>query len=110
MTSVVLIAFDALTMMERRLGKEALPPKRFLDCDSQLSENLHARQGCQMVSFFRPKIPVWAYYGGTCNGKYRYMLWPFGIFYDYWVFLCAFGNFAVISPLWYIVPRKIWQP
>jgi hypothetical protein len=30
------------------------------------------------------------------------------------IFLWAFGNFVVIwyifSPLWYVVPRKIWQP
>jgi hypothetical protein len=30
-----------------------------------------------------------------------YILWPFGIFYGYLLY---------ISPFRYVVPRKIWQP
>jgi hypothetical protein len=29
------------------------------------------------------------------------ILWPFGIFY---------GHLVYFSPIWYSVPRKIWQP
>jgi hypothetical protein len=29
---------------------------------------------------FKPKIPKWLNFGGTCNGKYWYILWSFGIF------------------------------
>jgi hypothetical protein len=26
----------------------------------------------------RPKIPIWVHFGGPCNGKCWYNLWPFG--------------------------------
>jgi hypothetical protein len=72
-------------------------------------------QGCQMA-YFQTKIPIWVNFGGSCNGKCWYILWlyrlcilwligkilwPFGEFHGYLVY---------ISPLWYVVPRKIWQP
>jgi hypothetical protein len=57
--------------------------------------------------FSNLKIPFWVQFGGTCNGRYWYMLWPFGIFVAMWYILCLFGIF---SPVWYVVPRKIWQP
>jgi hypothetical protein len=31
-----------------------------------------------------------------------YILWQYGIFYSYLVY--------IFSPFWYVVPRKIWQP
>jgi hypothetical protein len=43
-----------------------------------------------------------------------HILWPFGQFSGHlvyfrtlWCILCSFG---VLSPFWYIVQRKIWQP
>jgi hypothetical protein len=60
-----------------------------------------------MVSF---QTKNWAYLGGPWNGKYCYIVWSFGIFYNHWVFLCALGNFVVICPLWYIVPKKAGEP
>jgi hypothetical protein len=70
--------------------------------------------GCQMVSFSDQK------------SQFGYILEDLGMenvvlysghlkfFTTIWYILWAFGNFLVIlaysSPLWYIVPIKIWQP
>jgi hypothetical protein len=32
----------------------------------------HRNQGCQMVCF-KPKIPIWVNFAGSCNGKCWYM-------------------------------------
>jgi hypothetical protein len=66
------------------------------------------------LHIFKPKIPIWVNFGGSSNGKCRYLyvnlvdfmatwysLWPFGIFKVIW---------HIFSPFWYVVPRKIWQP
>jgi hypothetical protein len=29
---------------------------------------------------FKPKIQIWLNFGGACNGRFWYILWPFGIF------------------------------
>jgi hypothetical protein len=29
---------------------------------------------------FRPKIPIWVIFGGSCNGRCWYILWTFGLF------------------------------
>jgi hypothetical protein len=39
---------------------------------------------------FEPKIPIWVNFGGPWNGKYWYILWPFGIF-------LPFGNLGVCN-------------
>jgi hypothetical protein len=51
--------------------------------------------------FSNQKSQFWINFGGPCNGKSWYILWPFGLFYCYWKYLMA---------IWYFVPRKIWQP
>jgi hypothetical protein len=63
---------------------------------------------------FKPKIPIWVNFAGSCNRKSWYILCPFGQFYCYcknvraiWLFL---GRMVYFSPFWYFVPRKIWQP
>jgi hypothetical protein len=43
-------------------------------------------QGCQMVHFFVPKIPIWVYFGGPWNVNV-------GIFYGHFVYLRTFGKF-----------------
>jgi hypothetical protein len=53
----------------------------------------------QHVFQITKEIPIWVNFWGSCNGKCRYILWPFGIFY---VFLVYF--------LPVFVPRKICQP
>jgi hypothetical protein len=37
-----------------------------------------------------------------------YLLWTFGIFYGHLVYFMDI--WYIITPLWYVVPRKIWQP
>jgi hypothetical protein len=63
---------------------------------------------------FMPIIPMWAYFGVPWHGKCWYMLWPLRILSDIWYILSAFVNFVIIwyifSPIWYIIPRKIWHP
>jgi hypothetical protein len=34
---------------------------------------------------FKPKIPIWVHFGGSCNGRCWYILWPF------WSILHPFG-------------------
>jgi hypothetical protein len=33
--------------------------------------------------FFKPKIPIWVIFGGSCNGRCWHILLPFGLFYGY---------------------------
>jgi hypothetical protein len=63
---------------------------------------------------FKPKIPIWVNFLGSCNGKSVYVtydhlvyftaigiiLWPLGKFCRHLVYFPRF---------WYFVPRKIWQ-
>jgi hypothetical protein len=44
-------------------------------------------QSCQMVSLFRPKIPISVYIGGPWNGKCCYIFWSFGTFMGHLVIL-----------------------
>jgi hypothetical protein len=46
---------------------------------------------------------VCTFYGRLVYLSYDHLvfLWPFGILY---------GDLVYISPFWYFVPRKIWQP
>jgi thiol-disulfide isomerase/thioredoxin len=59
---------------------------------------------------FKPKIPIWVNFGGPWNGKCRYILWSFGIFYDQLVDYLAIwqccGNLVYFPLFWYIVKRK----
>jgi hypothetical protein len=70
-----------------------------------------AEKGCQI---FKAKIPFWVNFGGSCNGKCWYILWPVGLFYghmDYfraiWFILLPFGLFychlVYFVAIWYIL-------
>jgi hypothetical protein len=61
---------------------------------------------------FRPKILICVNFGGTCNVRCWYILWPFGLFYvDMVNFVAIFYILGCIfPPSWYAAPRKIWQP
>jgi hypothetical protein len=43
-----------------------------------------------------------------------HILWPFGLFYGHLVYFVAIWYilwlFKTFSPIWYAVPRQIWQP
>jgi hypothetical protein len=57
----------------------------------------------------KPKIPNWVNFRGSCAGWCGYFLGPFGLFYVRSSgILC--GQLVRLSPFWYVVPRKIWQP
>jgi hypothetical protein len=77
-------------------------------------QNENWNQGCQMVCF-HTKNPNLGKFGGSCNGRFGYILWPFGPFSDHIVYFWQYGKlcghlvyFARFST--FIVPRKIWQP
>jgi hypothetical protein len=44
---------------------------------------------------FKPKIPIWVNFGGSCNGRCCYILWSFGIFYDHLV-VCIEKNLSTL--------------
>jgi hypothetical protein len=69
---------------------------------------------------FKPKIQNWVNFGGPFNGKCRYILWPFGIFYDHleyfmaiwynlWPFGIVCGHLLYFSQLGMLRKREIWQ-
>jgi hypothetical protein len=62
------------------------------------------QQGCQMVYFQTPKIPIWVFCGGPLIRKCWYILLPFGLDYvrSFGIFYWAFGNLVVI---WYSFTR-----
>jgi hypothetical protein len=45
--------------------------------------------------YFQTKNPICVNFVGSCNRRYWYILWPFGIFY---------GNLEYFMIIWYIVP------
>jgi hypothetical protein len=55
---------------------------------------------------FKPKIPIWVNFIGSCNGSCWYILWAFGIFYCHLVFFIVIWYIV----FWYVVPKRIWQP
>jgi hypothetical protein len=63
---------------------------------------------------FKPKIPFWVKFLGSCNGKCWYILCPLRLFYGHWKYVmaiwCILWSFGIFSPFWFFVPRKIWQP
>jgi hypothetical protein len=54
---------------------------------------------------FKPKIPNWVNFGVSCNGRYWYILWPFGqfsaIWYIVWHFGIFYGTLVYFMALWY---------
>jgi hypothetical protein len=33
---------------------------------------------------FKPNVKMWVNFGGTLKGRCWYILWPFGIFFQFW--------------------------
>jgi hypothetical protein len=70
------------------------------------------------ICIFKPKIQIWVNSGGSCNGRQWCILGTFGQFYSHLVYVGTLwtcvptfcGNLVYFYPLWYVVPRKIWQP
>jgi hypothetical protein len=42
---------------------------------------------------FKPKILIWVNFGGTWNGRFWSILWPFGLFWGHLVYLMVIWNF-----------------
>jgi hypothetical protein len=77
---------------------------------------------------FKPKITIWVNLGCSCNGRWWYILWLFGVFYGHSVHLVAirrilrtFGTFCghlvyfratfgIFLQFWFVITTKIWQP
>jgi hypothetical protein len=61
-------------------------------------------------SVFKPKIRIWANFGGPWNGKCWYILWPFGIFYGLLVLFMSvwysLWSFVIFFPFWYVCTKK----
>jgi hypothetical protein len=51
---------------------------------------------------FEPKIPIWINFGGPCDGRCWYILWPFGLFYGHLSIL--YGLLVYFMVIWYIFP------
>jgi hypothetical protein len=66
--------------------------------------------GCRAARWFvfKPKIQIWVSFGGSCNRKSWCILWALGLFYGHWKIFCGHSVYFVV--VWYVVPRKIWQP
>jgi hypothetical protein len=66
-------------------------------------------QGCQMVCF-QTKIPIWVNFGGSCNGKARCILRPFGVFYCNWKYLMVvwyiLSSFGIFFPVLVFCAKK----
>jgi hypothetical protein len=45
---------------------------------------------------------IWVNFGEFCNGKYCYMLWPFGLFYIILVYI-VYDRLVYLISFWYIL-------
>jgi hypothetical protein len=46
-------------------------------------------QGCQVIYFLKPKIPIWVNFRGSCAGWCWYILRPIGLFYCHMEYFVA---------------------
>jgi hypothetical protein len=71
-------------------------------------------QGCLMVYFQTKLPPVLVNFWKAFEWKVLYLSWPFGILcghlLDFKAICYILWTSVALSPFWYIVPRKIWQP
>jgi hypothetical protein len=51
---------------------------------------------------FKSKIKIWVDFGGSCNGSCLYIIWPFGLLWQFYIFC---GHLVHYIVLWYIFPR-----
>jgi hypothetical protein len=74
--------------------------KQFIVCVCTLA------QGCQMVYLGTYQKSKFGYSEGLERVSLVY-IWPFGMFNCHLYIFCTYIFFVVI---WYVEPRKIWQP
>jgi hypothetical protein len=63
-------------------------------------------KGCQMA-YFWTKIPIWVNFGGSYDGRCRYILWTFGL-HILRTFGILCGTFGLFSHVW--VKEKSGSP
>jgi hypothetical protein len=52
---------------------------------------------------FKPKIPIWVNFGGSCGGRCWYILWPLGLFYGRLTYIMR-SYLVYFMAIWYISP------
>jgi hypothetical protein len=80
----------------RKPGKEG---DAVSECFCECHRDLEYRSVCIRVArwfIFKPKIPFWVNFGGSCNWRCWYILYTFGPFP---------GHLAYFIAIWYIFPR-----
>jgi hypothetical protein len=56
-------------------------------------------------------MPIWINFVGSCDGRCRYILWTFGLFYGHLVYFVAIWyNVWLFGKFWYVVPIKSGNP
>jgi hypothetical protein len=74
-----------------------IPNYRPSKCQLQICRHQNYRHWLTRVArwnIFKPKIPIWVNFGGSCNGRCLKMLRPNGLFYGHLVYFVA---------IWYIL-------
>jgi hypothetical protein len=51
----------------------------------------------------------WVNFGGSCNGRRWYILWPLGLLDGHLVYI-IYGELVYFRSFWYAVPRKSGNP
>jgi hypothetical protein len=75
---------------------------------------MNRNTGVARCYIFKPNIPIWVNFGGSCNGSH-FLLLTFGELYGQFVYfmvvLYILLSFGIFFPFWYVVTTlKIWQP
>jgi hypothetical protein len=59
---------------------------------------------------FKPKLPIWTIFGGSCNERCWNILWPLGLLYGSLVYFVAIWYilwlFGIFSPVWVYCTKK----
>jgi hypothetical protein len=58
---------------------------------------------------FKPKIPIWENFVGSCNGRCWHILWPFGICI-LWTFGIFYGHLVYFSHFGMLYQEKSGNP
>jgi hypothetical protein len=86
-------------------------PKRLRKCTYTPRITLTAtNKVARRDSIFKPKIPIRVNFGGSCNWRCRYILWPLGLFYCHLVYVVAVlyisWSFGIFFPVLVCCTKK----
>jgi hypothetical protein len=85
----------ARAISEKMLNKISIAEKRFNRFFGIFTKKTRIRKNRYL------KIPIWVNLGGSYNGIYWSILWPFGLFYGHLV--CFTAIWSVLRPLVYFM-------